>query len=783
MSRLIGIDLGCVRSRVAVFEDGSPRLIPDAVGRPATSSVVAFPTKGEPLVGEAALREALLHPGRVVFGVKRLLGLTTDAAELAAQAAFFTQPLTPGPDGEVRLSIEGIDTSPTAVASLLLAHLRRLAEHDLGEAVEEAVLGVPSGFGRRRRSALREAARLAGLAKVRLVDETALATLRAMVAAPPADGALVAAYGLGGGCFEVSILDATQGLIEVRATAGDPVLGGMDLEAPLVAGLARELREATGLDVETDPRLRLRLRAAAEKARFSLADADETEVTVALPHGSEPARFVTRLTWKRADELTRDALERTAALSRRCLADAGVDAERVTRVLPVGGTTRDRRVRGVLQDLFPAAVVQEIEPDGCVALGAAVMGATMTGQVEDVTFLGVVAHTLGLETPQGELMSLIDRNSTIPTRKRQPFTTSVDGQTTATLHFLEGESDRIADDESLGRFELRGLVAAPAGRARLEVGVEVDVGDRAYVWVEERGSPRRWIASLDGGEAHPLDGLSGIEPLVPVTDTNAPPLAPGPGTAPPPVDLAPGAPCSLGILAGPDGFVPFVRRHQTLPARAVGLFTATAESRTGVQILLLTRLPHTAAGRARRLGTLVLTGLRPAARGRHRIEVAVAVDVDGGVSVTARDEATGLRQSMALPSIVKALAGSVEIETRVGSGGLALLGVTAPSGEPTAVEVERMRREEENRRFRSWDQERAVIEQTEAMVANVTRALDELGGRLGDEDRTWILAAVQRAEATLARRRLGEGTPDELDDRFIEVQAAVRLVGKGFLEP
>ena len=476
MGKVIGIDLGTTNSCVAVMEGGAPQVIPNQEGARTTPSIVGFTAKGERLVGQIAKRQALTNPKNTVFAVKRLIGRKFRAPEVEQSRKFLSYQLSEAPNGDVHIQIEDKLYSPPEISAFVLQKLKAAAEDYLGEPVEEAIITVPAYFTDPQRQATKDAGLIAGLKVSRILNEPTAAAL-AYGLNKNAKGQFVAVYDLGGGTFDISILEMAEGLFQVRATGGDTFLGGEDFDQRVIDWLISEFQRETNIDLKQDRMALQRLKEAAEKAKCELSSAAQTEIVLPFisADASGPKHLNTVLTRQKYESITDDLLERTLDPCRRCLSDAALKPEQIDEVLLVGGQTRAPKVAEVVRKVFGKEPNRTVNPDEGIAMGAAIQTGIIAGEVKELVLLDVTPHTLGIETKDGTFTPLIERNSTIPTRKSRVFTTVADNQTKVEVHVLQGESDMAAYNKSLAKFELTNIPPAPKGVPQVEVSFEIDV--------------------------------------------------------------------------------------------------------------------------------------------------------------------------------------------------------------------------------------------------------------------------------------------------------------------
>jgi molecular chaperone DnaK len=506
LAKVIGIDLGTTNSCVAVMEGGAPQVIPNQEGARTTPSIVGFTAKGERLVGQIAKRQALTNPKNTVYAVKRLIGRKFNSTEVEQARRFMPYALTESPNGDCHIKVDEKVYSPPEIASFVLQKLKAAAEDYLGEPVEEAIITVPAYFNDPQRQATKDAGMVAGLKVSRIINEPTAAALA--YGLRNARGQFVAVYDLGGGTFDISILEMTEGLFQVRATGGDTFLGGEDFDQRIIDWLIEEFQRETSIDLRQDRMALQRLKEAAEKAKCELSTAQQTEIVLPFisADSAGPKHLNTVLTRQKYESLTDDLLERTAEPCKRCLSDAGLKPEQIDEVLLVGGQTRAPKVSEVVRRVFNREPNRSVNPDEGIAMGAAIQTGIMAGEVRDLVLLDVTPHTLGIETRDGTFTPLIERNSTIPTRKSRVFTTVADNQTAVNVHVLQGESDMAAYNKSLAKFELTNIPAAPKGVPQIEVTFEIDVNGIVSVGASDQATGRSQSIVI-----HPSGGLSNSE--------------------------------------------------------------------------------------------------------------------------------------------------------------------------------------------------------------------------------------------------------------------------------
>lgn len=486
MSKVIGIDLGTTNSVVAVVEGGEPKVIANAEGSRLTPSVVAFTKDGQRLVGQAAKRQAVLHPERTISSIKRKMG-TRD-----------------------RITIDGKDYSPEQISAMILQKLKTDAEAYLGEKVTKAVITVPAYFDDAQRNATKQAGEIAGLEVLRIINEPTAASLAYGLEKKKDERILV--YDLGGGTFDVSILDVGEGVFEVKSTAGDTHLGGDDFDNRLVDYLAEEFKKEQGIDLRKDPQARQRLREAAEKAKCELSTTVSTNISLPfIASDADGAKHLdVHLTRAKLESLIGDLIDKTVGPFKRAMEDAKISAGDMNEVVLVGGSTRIPAVQELVKRLSGKEAHKGVNPDEVVAVGAAIQAAVLAGEMEDLVLLDVTPLSLGIETLGGISTRLIERNTTIPTRKSEVFTTAADGQTSVEVHVLQGEREMAAYNKTLGRFHLTGLPPAPRGIPQIEVTFDIDANGIVNVSAKDRATGNEQRISITGSSTLSRDEVDGM---------------------------------------------------------------------------------------------------------------------------------------------------------------------------------------------------------------------------------------------------------------------------------
>ena len=506
MSKILGIDLGTTNCCVAVVEGTAPQVLANREGSRTTPSIVAFTEDGERLVGQIAKRQAITNPLNTVFAVKRLVGRKFDSQETAHAREVLSYEIVRAGNGDVKIRSRGKEFSPEEISAFILQEIKEFSEEVLGEEIAEAIITVPAYFDDAQRQATRDAGRIAGLEVLRIINEPTAAALA--YGLDRKGNEIVAVYDLGGGTFDISILELGDGLYEVKATAGDTYLGGEDFDKKIMDWLLEDFQKSTGIDLKLDRMALQRLKEAAEKAKCDLSSAMETTITLPFisADASGPKHISRSLTRDKFEQLVADLIDRTAAPCLDALTSAKMQPSDVDQVILVGGQTRTPRVQRMVAELFGREPSREINPDEVVAIGAAIQGGVLKGEIKEVVLLDVTPLSLGIETHGGLFEKLIERNSTIPTKNTKVFTTVADNQSVVEIHVLQGERELSRENKSLGRFELVGIPTAPRGVPQIEVTFAIDSNGIVHVSARDLATGK-----AQGMQLNPAGGLSQSE--------------------------------------------------------------------------------------------------------------------------------------------------------------------------------------------------------------------------------------------------------------------------------
>ena len=491
MAKVIGIDLGTTNSVVAVMEAGEPTVLENSEGSRLTPSVVAITKSGERLVGQVAKRQAVTNPENTVFSIKRLMGRKFDDPEVQRTMKMVPYKITRASNGDVRVVLGGREYSPPEISAMILQKMKTDAEAKLGERVTQAVITVPAYFNDSQRQATKDAGTIAGLEVLRIINEPTAASLAYGLDKKKSDET-IAVYDLGGGTFDISILLLDEGVFEVKSTNGDTHLGGDDFDQRIIDWLADEFRKEQGIDLRKDRMALQRLKEAAERAKIELSSSLQTEINLPFitADASGPKHLVMTLTRAKLEQLVGDLIERTRGPVMKSLEDAGIKASDVNEVILVGGQTRMPAVNELVRKIFGKEPHKGVNPDEVVAVGAAIQAGVLKGEVKDVLLLDVTPLSLGVETMGGVMTKLIPRNTTIPARKTEVFSTAEDNQTAVEIHVLQGERELARDNKSLGRFRLEGIPPAPRGVPQIEVTFDIDANGILNVTARDKASGR-----------------------------------------------------------------------------------------------------------------------------------------------------------------------------------------------------------------------------------------------------------------------------------------------------